>query len=266
MSAPTGCGALVATAAQNWRRRPNPASCMGTATLVPLGDVLKRDRDDHEQPETLAGRRQRGPDRKALRKAVHEEHERRRAPTSADPGPLRAPTVRRRCRASAMRVAEEKATPDRQPTDLGAPPALRRAAAAGRRPTPPSSPRRRGRAAPARAVERSPRQDRDRAKPGRERGGRRGEEEHEDFWHPLSVKARRRVQTGNLLITKSGARQLAQTGVVLPFGFRMPLPAVLRAERLFSKCDPNGPPVPNLCPNAHHTTLRALSGGHAMRT
>ena len=36
-AAPTGCGALVATAAQNCRERENPAAAIGIATLVPSG-------------------------------------------------------------------------------------------------------------------------------------------------------------------------------------------------------------------------------------
>ena len=37
MPAPTGCGTLVSTPAQNCRPRLNPASAIGIATLVPSG-------------------------------------------------------------------------------------------------------------------------------------------------------------------------------------------------------------------------------------
>ena len=37
MIAPTGCGALVSTAAQNCWPWPNPALSIGMATLVPSG-------------------------------------------------------------------------------------------------------------------------------------------------------------------------------------------------------------------------------------
>jgi hypothetical protein len=37
ITAPTGCGMLVATAAQNWRMGENPAAAIGIATLVPSG-------------------------------------------------------------------------------------------------------------------------------------------------------------------------------------------------------------------------------------
>ena len=37
IAAPTGCGTLVPTAAQNWRQRENPAAAIGIATLVPSG-------------------------------------------------------------------------------------------------------------------------------------------------------------------------------------------------------------------------------------
>lgn len=37
IAAPRGCGALVATAPQNWRERESPAAAIGIATLVPSG-------------------------------------------------------------------------------------------------------------------------------------------------------------------------------------------------------------------------------------
>src|SRR5262245_582490 len=75
--APTGCRALVRTAAQNGSDRLKPASPAG-GDARPQRDVLEPDREDREEAQSSELRRAGGPDREALGEAVHEEHYRRR--------------------------------------------------------------------------------------------------------------------------------------------------------------------------------------------
>ena len=111
--APTGCGALVSTAAQNcWRGRES-GRLHRDRDAGALGDVLQRDREDHEQAEALRLRRVCRADREPLRQAVHQQHgeDEHRAPharaPAAAPRGRRAPPGRAR--------DEQERDPDREP-------------------------------------------------------------------------------------------------------------------------------------------------------
>ena len=74
ITAPTGCGRLVATAAQNWAARLKPASAIGIATLVPSGMFWMPIASDDEEAEAGGLGGVGGADREALGQAVDEEH------------------------------------------------------------------------------------------------------------------------------------------------------------------------------------------------
>ena len=72
-SAPTGCSALVSTAAQNCCRRLEPRLRHRDRDACALGNVLQSDREDDEQAQAGDIGRVRRPDRESLGEAVNEE-------------------------------------------------------------------------------------------------------------------------------------------------------------------------------------------------
>ena len=111
-AAPTGCGALVATAAQNWREREKPAAAIGIATLVPSGMFWTAIAAITNRLKPRRVRGVGGADREPLGKAVDEEDD-EDEDRGLDPGAHRPLDVAlARLERAANRDQEQHAGPD----------------------------------------------------------------------------------------------------------------------------------------------------------